>query len=335
MADHLKHRHSRMTYSILLLGASTSLGRKVSKCLATHAQYLTRIAVLSPGADADIREEGGDASNRLEHIVGRLNDPTSYQGFDIVVSTIDDDDSAAQKEYFDAAIVGGVRHFYPAEYGADLTHELVRDQPYFADKISVREHLEAYAQTDASLGYTYLITGVSADLLLEANLLSLSEQKATATHVGYPDALVSVTHSDDVAQAIVASLLPDYLTSLNTKRHIRFAGSTLPVSALYDAISYVLRHPIEVTYQTPDASYESDKQLKGSYNEHSPKLPSIRRSLGLGAYRLQAPDGQEPGQGTTSSGKEYVEALSPKNWAQVVHEHFMKTKDQSPTMKEG
>jgi hypothetical protein len=204
-----------MPYSILLLGVTTMLGQKVARSLALRAQDFGRIAILTGG---DTEKEARAASNELECIAGSLTDPNSYRGFDVVLSMVEDDVCAVQKEYIDAAIVGCVKHFYPAECqrshvilrrpmctdiansspdGADLTHALVRDEPYFADRISVRKYLEARAQADNSLGYTYMVTGVQADLLLEANLLDLSKDKKSATCLGHPDAKVSTTYSDE------------------------------------------------------------------------------------------------------------------------------------------
>ncbi|KIW70796.1 hypothetical protein PV04_03036 [Phialophora macrospora] len=316
-----------MTYSILLLGVTTSLGHKVVRSLALRAQDFGRIAILT---DGDTENEARAASNGLECIAGSLTDPNSYRGFDVVLSMVEDDVCAAQKEYIDAAIGGCVKHFYPAEYGADLTHALVRDEPYFADKVSVRKYLEARAQADNSLGYTYMMTGVEADLLLKANLLGLSQDKKSATCLGHPDAKVSTTYSDDVAQVIVRSLLPQHLPSLSVRRHVRFTGSAMPTSALYDAISYVLHHPIDVTYLTLDSSHNHES--KKSHGSLQPKIAAYRRSLGFGGFEIKEPDeDQLPGRDVVCSGKEYLKELRPRCWAEVVHEYFTRGGNETTT----
>ncbi len=58
-----------------------------------------------------------------------------------------------------------------------------------------------------------------------------------------------------VAKLVVASLLPHHLPSLGVRRHIRLAGSTLLASSLFDAISYILQHQIDVSYETLASSY--------------------------------------------------------------------------------
>lgn len=118
------------------------------------------------------------------------------------------------------------------------------------------------------------------------------------------------------------------------KRYISFAGSTLTVSSLYDAISYVLHQPINVTYETKDAARKSEKAQSGSEYEPSPSLDSFRRYLGLGVYVLDPRDRNEFGKEIASSGKEHIAELRPKSWTKVVHEHFTKEKGQTAKVQQ-
>ena len=104
-----------MTYSILLLGANTTLGVQVAKCLARRAQEFDRVAALTPPTARERENEAKHAPEEVEVITGSLTDRNSYRGFDVLISTVEDDRSATQEDYIEAAIAGGVRHFYPAE----------------------------------------------------------------------------------------------------------------------------------------------------------------------------------------------------------------------------
>lgn len=73
----------------------------------------------------------------------------------------------------------------------------MRDEPSCSDKLAVRAHLQTRVQKDPSLGYTYVMTGILSDLLLDSNMLGLSEDKTSAKYLGSPDARVSTTHSDE------------------------------------------------------------------------------------------------------------------------------------------
>jgi aspartate-semialdehyde dehydrogenase len=104
-----------MTYSVLLLGASGTIGTKIAAELAIHKDQLKRVAFLTPLADAGPEKEEKYKVLQIERVVGSLENPTSYQGFDIVVSAVGDALCASQPKYMDAAFAGGVKHLYPAE----------------------------------------------------------------------------------------------------------------------------------------------------------------------------------------------------------------------------
>ena len=104
-----------MTYSVLLLGASGTIGTKIAAELAIHKDELKRVAYLTPLADAGPDKEEKYKALKIERIVGSLEDPSSYQGFNIVVSAVGDALCASQPTYMDAAFAAGVKHFYPAE----------------------------------------------------------------------------------------------------------------------------------------------------------------------------------------------------------------------------
>jgi hypothetical protein len=57
----------------------------------------------------------------------------------------------------DTAIAAGVRHFYPSEFGADLTVPGNWEERYYRDKVITREHLQKRAEDTLGLRYTYFI----------------------------------------------------------------------------------------------------------------------------------------------------------------------------------
>lgn len=80
--------------------------------------------------------------------------------------------------------------------GADLTHPFAPTEPYFTEKLRVRAHIESLVEKNPSLGYTYVLNGIFADLLLEKNILGLSSHRKTAEFIGLPETLVTTTHSE-------------------------------------------------------------------------------------------------------------------------------------------
>ncbi|KIX09874.1 uncharacterized protein Z518_00955 [Rhinocladiella mackenziei CBS 650.93] len=172
---------------------------------------------------------------------------------------------------------------------ASLTHALIRGEKYFTDELVVRKHLEARVQVDPSLGYTQAVPGYFQTFFEALNLRGLSGDKRSALYLRSPDAKISTTNSNEqvipmhtvfkllsqasllylpnVAKLIVVSLLPYHLFSLNMRRHIRFAGSTIPTSPLFGTVAYILNHPVNVTYETLASSFEYEKKQKEAGNE--------------------------------------------------------------------
>ncbi|KAF4630751.1 hypothetical protein G7Y89_g7383 [Cudoniella acicularis] len=237
-----------MTYSILLLGATGFIGSLIAAELAIlkEQKLLERTAFLTSTSSPE--KEAKYAAVPLERITGSLTDPASYRGFDIVISAVGDDLCAQQVEFIDAAFEGGVRHFYPTEFGADLSHPVSLPEAYFKNKIATRKHLEARVAADPTKGYTYILVGLFTEVFLAYNALGLSEDRRSARIIGAPGERVSITSAQDVAKITATSLLPSHLPSLSTRREIRFAGETLTLSSLFSTVENVVGHKVDVEY---------------------------------------------------------------------------------------
>jgi hypothetical protein len=141
----------------------------------------------------------------------------------------------------------------------------------------------------------------------------------------------------------VASLLPDHLPSLGVKRHIRLAGSTLLASSLFDAVSYILHHQIDITYEKLEEKREERPEessavarakmkerqkkqqqkdmVKESRDCWTSRSTSARRSLGFGGFALE-PGSDDSATGVWSGGREYETLIRPKGWAEIVATFF-------------
>ena len=58
-----------------------------------------------------------------------------------------------------AAIAAGVRHWYPSEFGADLTVGNNWNERYYRDKVITRQYLQKKAAENPDFGYTYFLDG--------------------------------------------------------------------------------------------------------------------------------------------------------------------------------
>jgi hypothetical protein len=52
-----------------------------------------------------------------------------------------------------------VTHFYPSEFGADLTVGDNCNERYYRDKVLTRKHLQKRAAENSKFGYTYFLDG--------------------------------------------------------------------------------------------------------------------------------------------------------------------------------
>ncbi|KAF8910548.1 hypothetical protein CPB84DRAFT_1821384 [Gymnopilus junonius] len=251
-----------MSYSVLLLGATGSIGSQIALKLAKYKDQLKRVAFLTPSADAGADKEAKYKTVPIPRIVGSYEDPATYNGFDIVISAVGDDLCEAQIKYIDAAFEGGVKHFYPSEFGADLTRPQQSEERYFVNKLKVRKHLEEKVSKDATKGYTYILVGIFSDILLAYNMLGLSDDKKSASFLGQPDEPITTTNSDDVASITVLSLLPSHLKSLTERRQVSLAGSTLPTAEIFGVVSRVLGHDIKIQYLSKESSYTYEAEQK-------------------------------------------------------------------------
>ncbi|KAH9481224.1 Isoflavone reductase-like protein IRL [Psilocybe cubensis] len=296
-----------MPSSVLLLGATGGIGALIAGQLSSHRHQFDRVAFLTAIADAGPEKEAKYKAVPLPRIVGALDDPASYNGFDIVVSSVNDLEGA-QIRYIDAAFAGGIKHFYPAEFGMDLTRPEIQEESFFARKLNIRKHLEHVVSQDPSRGFTYILVGMWSNWMLDFNIFGLSDDKKSATFVGAPDTLLTTTHAEDVASVTVLSLLPSHLKSLSERRHIRLAGSTLTISQYYSVLSKVLGHDINVQYVSKEASYSEAEDPKEKSNHLAIILASLKRTLGFGGSVLEGVDNDSYPEITVKSWEEVVKA---------------------------
>lgn len=64
-----------------------------------------------------------------------------------------------QPELISTSVAAGVKHWYPSEFGADLTVGDNWNERYYCDKVLAREHLALTAAQNPGFGYTYFLNG--------------------------------------------------------------------------------------------------------------------------------------------------------------------------------
>jgi len=149
--------------SVLVVGPTGNVGQAICKELLGLKSQFDRIAALNNTSRlgdakkaavlADLQQQG------MEVVAGTYTDIDSFRGFDAVVMALGNFNNYLQPQIIDTAAAAGVRHFYPSEFGADITVGNNWDQRYYRDKVLTREHLMRRAIEFEGLGWTYITIG--------------------------------------------------------------------------------------------------------------------------------------------------------------------------------
>lgn len=97
-----------------------------------------------------------------------------------------------QPGIIEAASIGGVAHFYPSEFGADLSMLELRDIRYFRDKYATRETLAEKAKTVLGFKYTLLSTGSFTEVTA-SDFFGIDTVNHRVEAYGRPDAYITNT----------------------------------------------------------------------------------------------------------------------------------------------
>jgi len=85
-----------------------------------------------------------------------------------------------------------VRHWYPSEFGADLTVPGNWEERYYRDKVITRNYLKQKAAEKEGFGFTYVIYGRFTEWAPTPHF-GIYPKQGKANIVGSPDMLQSLT----------------------------------------------------------------------------------------------------------------------------------------------
>jgi len=178
-----------MAPTVLLIGASGTLGSLVVEEFIKHLSKFDKVGILAEPSKVSKFET---VTKGIQIVLGSFLDPKSYAGYDTVMSFAGNAIMRLQPAMIEAAIAGGVTHFYPSEYGADLSLEALQNVRYFRDKLVVRSHLVAAARAHPNFRYTLMLTGPFTEWTVDKFYgVDRNEKKVVA--YGRPDAQIDVT----------------------------------------------------------------------------------------------------------------------------------------------
>jgi hypothetical protein len=224
-------------------------------------------------------------------------------GFDTVISLTGNTAMKLQPGMIDAAIAGGVRHFYPSELGTD-SYVAIGKRRYFRDKIATREHLRDRAREVPGFSYTLLMTGAFTEFA-PSPFNNVDIENHTAVSYGVPDALISVTAlpeyvsmftqrkgnsnpNPSIVRYVVESvLLP--LEQGKSCRELRVAGETLTWATLIETLGEVQGVKYNVTYLDPREAAEKEEAARVAGNTEAEMLWAGKMLFSTGVAHLAGP----------------------------------------------
>lgn len=189
-----------------------------------------------------------------------------------------------QPGMIEAAIAGGVRHFYPSEFGGDISVGEFWKNRYFRDKVVTRDHLAAKAKEYPDFRYTLVMTGPFTEYAV-SSFNGIDFEKHTVEPYGQPGAELSVTAMAEyvscgtlsrmgtevyiisVMKYIVESILIPFGPSKNV-RELRVPGEAYVTwEKLMEYLGEVQGVKYKLTYLDPGEAAVKQEEARKSGNE--------------------------------------------------------------------
>jgi hypothetical protein len=149
--------------SVLVLGPTGGFGQFLIAELINRAAEFSRFAAFNdlsrPQNPTRLAAFEAYEKKGVEIVNGTFDDVKAFEGFDVVIMCLGNHAMNRQPGVIETAVKAGVRHFYPSEFGADLTVPGNWEEGYYRDKAITREFLAKKAKEVPGLGYTLFVDG--------------------------------------------------------------------------------------------------------------------------------------------------------------------------------
>lgn len=179
-----------MAPSVLLIGASGAFGRPLTEEFIAQLHRFEKVGILSD--PSKVAKFDAAVARGIRVVSGSFLDPRAYAGYDTVISLAGNAIIRLQPAMIEAAVAGGVSHFYPSEFGSDVAQEALREYRYFRDKRVTRDHLVATARAYPDFRYTLVMTGPFTEWTID-RAYGVYRGDGRVEAFGSPDAPIDVT----------------------------------------------------------------------------------------------------------------------------------------------
>ncbi|KAL6699496.1 hypothetical protein J3F84DRAFT_404545 [Trichoderma pleuroticola] len=247
---------------VIIIGASGNVGRPLLEEFLSKADQFSKIGVLSSPSSAHKFEN--EKARGIDVVVGSFADPACYRGYDIAISLAGNTTMRLQPAMIDAAVAGGVTHFYPSEFGSDTALDALKDFRYFQDKRMTRYHCT----------------------ILPFHGVDRTAKKVVA--YGTKDMPMNVTSLKDTVRYTVAStLLP--LAEGQQKREIRVVGERTTFQRIIDTLAEIEGCEYETVYVPVEGALEKMDAARKAEDKEAELEWSARGLLNSGNAIVDGP----------------------------------------------
>ncbi|KAJ7302721.1 hypothetical protein DFH08DRAFT_927703 [Mycena albidolilacea] len=274
-----------MAPSVIIIGASGALGRPLVEEFQRQRARFGSVAILSDPAKAhkfsEVQKSG------IEVVIGSFLDFKCYQGFDVVLSVVGNGAMRLQPGMIEAAVAGGVRHFYPSEFGTDFSQAGLWQFRYFRDKVATRDHLAAKAKEVPDFRYTLMLTGAFTDWAA-GEFSGVDVKNHTVEAYGYPDAQIAVTALADIARYTVESVLLPFPEG-QSRREIRVRGDQVTFKQLISLLEEVQGVKYQAKFFDPQEAAEKQEEARLRGDEEGELMWAGRTNIPAGRVIIPLP----------------------------------------------
>jgi len=251
--------------SVLVLGPTGSVGKQVLKVLIRRKAEFTRIGAFSnserPPSPAASKQLEELAAQGVEIVTGTFDDASAFKGFDVVLGLLGNHGIKYQPRIIDAAIAAGVVHYYPSEFGADLTVPGNWEMRYYRDKVLTREHLAKRGKDTPGFHYTLFINGRFSEWSILPHFgLFPSQHKAVI--YGVPENTQSVLPLLAAAEYLVNTLLDPILPESPAERTYKFVENNYSYATIIQLLEQLQGVKYDVKYLPVAEALEKQKHAK-------------------------------------------------------------------------
>ncbi|KAH8123538.1 hypothetical protein ACSS6W_000940 [Trichoderma asperelloides] len=254
--------------AILVVGPSGMVGKVLCQALIFRKSDFKRIAFFHDTSRPETEEKrqlfATFRNDGMEQVSGLYTDTAAFTGFDCVLMPLGNHAIKYQPTIIDTGIKAGVRHFYPSEWGADLTAGSNWTQRYYRDKVLTREHLEKRGRDEDTpdLGWTYIQLGRLAEWSIIKHF-GINNANHTADIYGTPEGRQSLlSTADAIAYTIETLRHPFSVADNGHRRPYRFHGASPTWKEIFDELETITGHRYSVTYHDVESAVEKEARAK-------------------------------------------------------------------------